>query len=100
MTLVLSCLFVKGPSESSLFLSNEFRQIFWPAHALPLCLRHATLLNTSACRYQQALCFWRDSIGHLINWLLGCSHEDTKSVIDGNNVVKRPISGTTPNVSN
>ena len=67
---------------------------------LPLCLRHVTLLSTSACRYEQASCCWRDSIAHLINWLPGCSHEDTKSVIDGNNVVKRPISGTTPNVTN
>src|ERR1700683_693844 len=37
---------------------------------------------------------------HLIKSLLGCNHEDTKSVIDGNSVVKSPSSGPTPNVIN
>jgi hypothetical protein len=35
---------------------------------------------------------------YLTTCALGCNQETTKSVSDGNSVVKRPISGPTPNV--
>src|SRR5580692_1834951 len=37
---------------------------------------------------------------YFMAWALGSSHENTKSVSEGNKVVSKPISGPTPNASN